>query len=190
MEGPPSRRANATLTPCPNGNHLWCIGGEYFSEDGKAVRIVFTPSCDTCSHPTTQYFYNDVFRYSPDKVRLRTVQVYILSCPRRTNGENSFLKPARVPGLHTASSRHPSEVANSTSLVRSSQYRSLPSLICCRWGIFVLVSKQLPSLSRFLDFRYPDACLGENRDQGATERTLGSPDGHVETFDCLVWRIL
>jgi hypothetical protein len=37
VEGPPSRRANATLTPCPNGNHLWCIGGEFFSEDGKAV---------------------------------------------------------------------------------------------------------------------------------------------------------
>ncbi|KAI0078590.1 galactose oxidase [Panus rudis PR-1116 ss-1] len=49
VEGPPSRRANATLTPCPNGNHLWCIGGEYFSDDGKA------------------YFYNDVFRYSPEK---------------------------------------------------------------------------------------------------------------------------
>ncbi|TDL21234.1 galactose oxidase [Rickenella mellea] len=48
-EGPPSRRANATLTACPNGNHLWCIGGEYFSDDGKA------------------YFYNDVFRYSPEK---------------------------------------------------------------------------------------------------------------------------
>ncbi|KAI9458053.1 galactose oxidase [Boletus coccyginus] len=48
-QGPPSRRANATLTTCPNGNHLWSIGGEYFSEDGKA------------------YFYNDVFRYSPDK---------------------------------------------------------------------------------------------------------------------------
>ena len=38
-EGPPSRRANATLTACPNGAHLWCIGGEYFSEDGKAVRL-------------------------------------------------------------------------------------------------------------------------------------------------------
>jgi hypothetical protein len=37
VEGPPSRRANATLTTCPNGNHLWCIGGEFFSEDGKAV---------------------------------------------------------------------------------------------------------------------------------------------------------
>ncbi|KAF9237721.1 galactose oxidase [Melanogaster broomeanus] len=49
VAGPPSRRANATLTACPNGNHLWCIGGEYFSDDGKA------------------YFYNDVFRYSPDK---------------------------------------------------------------------------------------------------------------------------
>ncbi|KAF9530875.1 hypothetical protein CPB83DRAFT_787413 [Crepidotus variabilis] len=53
VEGPPSRRANATLTPCPNGNHLWCIGGEFFSEDGKA------------------YFYNDTFRYTPEKVEWR-----------------------------------------------------------------------------------------------------------------------
>lgn len=37
VEGPPSRRANATLIACPNGNHLWCIGGEFFSEDKKAV---------------------------------------------------------------------------------------------------------------------------------------------------------
>lgn len=37
VEGPPSRRASATLTACPNGNHLWFIGGELFSEDGKAV---------------------------------------------------------------------------------------------------------------------------------------------------------
>jgi len=37
VEGPPSRRANATLTACPNGNHLWCIGGEFFSEDNRAV---------------------------------------------------------------------------------------------------------------------------------------------------------
>ncbi|KAH9917135.1 galactose oxidase [Epithele typhae] len=49
VEGPPSRRANATLTACPNGNHLWCIGGEFFSDDNKA------------------YFYSDVFRYSPEK---------------------------------------------------------------------------------------------------------------------------
>ena len=44
VQGPPSRRANATLTPCPNGNHLWSIGGEYFSDDGKAVRIASTPA--------------------------------------------------------------------------------------------------------------------------------------------------
>lgn len=37
VEGPPSQRANATLTACPNGNHLWCIGGEFFSEDNRAV---------------------------------------------------------------------------------------------------------------------------------------------------------
>ncbi|KAH9061824.1 galactose oxidase [Lactarius deliciosus] len=49
VEGPPSRRANATLTACPSGDHLWCIGGEFFSQDGKA------------------YFYSDVFRYTPEK---------------------------------------------------------------------------------------------------------------------------
>ncbi|KZT70021.1 galactose oxidase [Daedalea quercina L-15889] len=49
VEGPPSRRANATLTPCPSGNYIWAIGGEFYSDDGKA------------------YFYNDVFRYSPEK---------------------------------------------------------------------------------------------------------------------------
>ncbi|EJT98146.1 galactose oxidase [Dacryopinax primogenitus] len=49
VEGPPSRRANATFTPDPNGNYLWSIGGEYFSDDGKA------------------YFYNDVYRYTPEK---------------------------------------------------------------------------------------------------------------------------
>ncbi|KAG1733150.1 galactose oxidase [Suillus lakei] len=49
VEGPPSRRANATLTPCPSGNYLWCIGGEFFSDDGRA------------------FFYNDVYRYNPDK---------------------------------------------------------------------------------------------------------------------------
>ncbi|TEB35122.1 galactose oxidase, partial [Coprinellus micaceus] len=48
--GPPSRRANATLTPCPaTGGHLWMFGGEFYSEDNKA------------------YFYNDTFRYTPEK---------------------------------------------------------------------------------------------------------------------------
>jgi hypothetical protein len=29
----PSRRANATLTPCPGGDDLWLFGGEYFDGD-------------------------------------------------------------------------------------------------------------------------------------------------------------
>lgn len=33
----------------PSGQYLWCIGGEFFSEDDKA------------------YFYNDTFRYNPEK---------------------------------------------------------------------------------------------------------------------------
>lgn len=68
VEGPPSRRANATLTACPSGNYLWCIGGEFFSEDGKAVRTrlhILGTSADVIP----QYFYNDVYRYTPEKVR-------------------------------------------------------------------------------------------------------------------------
>lgn len=56
----PSRRANATyvphshrLTPCPLGNDLWLYGGEYF--DG-----------DQC------VFYQDLFRYIPDKNEWRS----------------------------------------------------------------------------------------------------------------------
>ncbi|CED85351.1 glycoside hydrolase family 38 protein [Phaffia rhodozyma] len=46
--GPPSRRANATFTACPSGNYLWCIGGEYYDGDRAT-------------------FYNDVYRYQPEK---------------------------------------------------------------------------------------------------------------------------
>lgn len=42
----PSRRANATLTPCPHGTDLYLFGGEYFDGD----RVVF---------------YADLFRYTP-----------------------------------------------------------------------------------------------------------------------------
>ncbi|KAE8212562.1 hypothetical protein CF327_g3824 [Tilletia walkeri] len=53
LSGPPSRRANATFTACPNGNDLWLIGGEYF--DGDRAN-----------------FYADVYRYSPDKNEWRS----------------------------------------------------------------------------------------------------------------------
>lgn len=33
MAEAPTRRANATLTPCPNGTDLWLFGGEYFDGD-------------------------------------------------------------------------------------------------------------------------------------------------------------
>ncbi|KAH7925051.1 galactose oxidase [Leucogyrophana mollusca] len=74
VEGPPSRRANATLTACPNGNHLWCIGGEFFSDDGKA------------------YFYNDVFRYSPDKDEWR--KFVSPTCPGPRSAHSVVATPA------------------------------------------------------------------------------------------------
>ena len=49
----PSRRANATLTPCPLGNDLWLYGGEYF--DGERC-----------------LFYQDLFRYIPEKNEWRS----------------------------------------------------------------------------------------------------------------------
>ncbi len=51
--GPPSRRANATFTPCPLGNDLYLFGGEYFN--GERVS-----------------FYQDMYRYIPDKNEWRT----------------------------------------------------------------------------------------------------------------------
>ncbi|PWZ00676.1 galactose oxidase [Testicularia cyperi] len=51
--GPPSRRANASLTPCPLGNDLYLFGGEYF--DGERV-----------------VFYQDMYRYIPERNEWRS----------------------------------------------------------------------------------------------------------------------
>ncbi|KAG8923409.1 hypothetical protein FRC02_011163 [Tulasnella sp. 418] len=96
VEGPPSKRANATLTPCPNGNHLWCIGGEYFSDDGKA------------------YFYNDVYRYSPDKDEWRRFTSPTAPGPRSAHsvvaspiaGGKLFLFGGEFSSLHQNTFHH------------------------------------------------------------------------------------
>ncbi|TFK53261.1 galactose oxidase [Heliocybe sulcata] len=73
-DGPPSRRANATFVPCPSGNYLWSIGGEFFSEDNKA------------------HFYNDVYRYSPEKDEWRR---YISpTCPGPRSAHAAVASPA------------------------------------------------------------------------------------------------
>lgn len=59
----PSRRANATLTPCPLGNDLWLYGGEYF--DGERC-----------------LFYQDLFRYIPEKNEWRSYSSKIQPGPR------------------------------------------------------------------------------------------------------------
>ncbi|KAI5118743.1 hypothetical protein M0805_008143 [Coniferiporia weirii] len=74
VEGPPSRRANATLTACPSGNYLWCIGGEFFSDDGKA------------------YFYNDVYRYTPEKNEWR--KFVSQTCPGPRSAHAVVASPA------------------------------------------------------------------------------------------------
>lgn len=50
VSGAPSKRANATLTPCPVGSHLWFIGGEWFSDDGKAVSFGMSVARTTPLH--------------------------------------------------------------------------------------------------------------------------------------------
>lgn len=97
VEGPPSRRANATLTPCPSGNHcLWCIGGEFFSDDGKA------------------YFYNDVYRYNPDKDEWRKFVSSTCPGPRSAHavvasaagGGKLFLFGGEFSSLHQNTFHH------------------------------------------------------------------------------------
>lgn len=51
--GPPTRRANASFTPCPLGNDLYLFGGEYF--DGERVS-----------------FYQDMYRYIPERNEWRS----------------------------------------------------------------------------------------------------------------------
>ncbi|KAF7304868.1 SET domain-containing protein [Mycena kentingensis (nom. inval.)] len=89
-DGPPSRRANATLTPCPLGNHLWSIGGEFFTEDGRA------------------YFYSDVYRYSPEKDEWRRFVAQTCPGPRSAHavastpagGGKLFLFGGEFSSLH------------------------------------------------------------------------------------------
>ncbi|KAJ7343500.1 galactose oxidase [Mycena albidolilacea] len=95
-DGPPSRRANATLTACPTGNNLWCIGGEFFSEDGKA------------------YFYSDVYRYSPEKDEWRRFVSPTCPGPRSAHavaaspagGGKLFLFGGEFSSLHQNSFHH------------------------------------------------------------------------------------
>ncbi|KAF8522643.1 hypothetical protein BU17DRAFT_44591 [Hysterangium stoloniferum] len=96
VAGPPSRRANATLTACPSGNHLWCIGGEFFSEDGKA------------------HFYNDVYRYSPEKDEWRRFTSPTCPGPRSAHavaaipasGGKLFLFGGEFSSLHQTTFHH------------------------------------------------------------------------------------
>ncbi|ESK87632.1 kelch domain-containing protein 4 [Moniliophthora roreri MCA 2997] len=93
VEGPPSKRANATMTACPSGNYLWYIGGEYFSEDGRA------------------YFYNEIFRYTPEKDEWRTFISPTCPGPRSahavaTTHNKIFLFGGEFSSLHQTTFHH------------------------------------------------------------------------------------
>ncbi|KAF8810792.1 galactose oxidase [Phlegmacium glaucopus] len=85
VEGPPSRRANATLKACPNGGHLWCIGGEFFSDDGRA------------------YFYNDRKFVSPTCPGPRSAHAVAVSL---AGGGKIFLFGGEFSSLHQNTFHH------------------------------------------------------------------------------------
>ncbi|OAV87350.1 hypothetical protein, variant [Puccinia triticina 1-1 BBBD Race 1] len=66
IDGPPSRRANASFTPDPNQPYIWLFGGEFFNG-------------------TTAHFYNDLYRYSPDKNEWRRYSSPTFPGPRSTH---------------------------------------------------------------------------------------------------------
>ena len=100
VEGPPSRRANATFTPCPVGNYLWCIGGEFFSEDGKAVSL-YRKYIISVYLVRLKHFYNDVFRYNPEKVIIASKYTIATTAHvNRTSGENTSHIPAQALDPH------------------------------------------------------------------------------------------
>lgn len=112
VEGPPSRRANATLTACPNGVSE-CKKYRIFSAKNPVEsslvhwRRILQRGRESCEYQCMgflqntlylQYFYNDVFRYSPEKV---SHPHFILHTPNnltmnRMNGGNSYLRRAQA----------------------------------------------------------------------------------------------
>jgi Galactose oxidase, central domain len=113
VDGPPSRRANASLTPCPVNNHLWLFGGEYF--DG-----------DKC------FFYSDLYRYNPDKVRPPSPCRY--SVVLTFTGE-----PERMAEIHLS------------HMARSAQRSPNRRLACWRWKTLAFWSVDQPYLIRRSD---------------------------------------
>jgi len=66
IDGPPSRRANASFTPDPNQAYIWLFGGEFFNG-------------------STAHFYNDLYRYSPEKNEWRRYSSPTFPGPRSTH---------------------------------------------------------------------------------------------------------
>lgn len=82
MAEAPTRRANATLTPCPNGTDLWLFGGEYFDGD-RAL------------------FYPDLYRYTPSANPTTTAPAAIGAIPTDGGVWRSYAS-ANQPGPRSA----------------------------------------------------------------------------------------
>lgn len=66
IDGPPTRRANASFTPDPNQPFIWLFGGEFFNG-------------------SSAHFYNDLYRYSPEKNEWRKYSSPTFPGPRSTH---------------------------------------------------------------------------------------------------------
>ena len=158
VEGPPSRRANATLTPCPNGAHLWCIGGEFFSDDGRA------------------FFYNDTFRYSPEKDEWR-----------------KFVSPT-CPGPRSAHAVTASPAGGGKLFLFGGEFSSLHQTTFHHYRDFWCFDIQTHMWDRIETKIKPSARSGHRCVLGSFSRRRSAygvlQDGNVEALYRLVWRVL
>mgnify|MGYP001563692267 FL=1 len=103
MDGPPSRRANATLTACPVKDHLYLFGGEYY--DGSTVLRLRTTCASTM----------DLTPYAGNSTRIS-----IATRRTRTNGAGSRHLLLLVLAARIKWSRRRREEASSGCLEESS----------------------------------------------------------------------
>ncbi|MCO5592364.1 hypothetical protein L7F22_046366 [Adiantum nelumboides] len=101
MAEAPTRRANATLTPCPNGTDLWLFGGEYFDGD-RAL------------------FYPDLYRYTPSTATTTATPVSTNGSTPTDGGVWRSYASANQPGprSHTRWPRRQPMAVSSGSLAR------------------------------------------------------------------------
>lgn len=74
QSGPPSRRANATLTACPLGTDLWLFGGEYFDGERYVFHMFLRPRFQRRGEIGTNVFPRTVPTFMPISTVIRRTQ--------------------------------------------------------------------------------------------------------------------